>query len=199
MKPFWILAALTLVFPVPAQAHPPFGRQLHYAGAKVFSGRDVPVAIDVDIGRLDSDSATWIVIDEREGDRDLGPVHVTLDSAGVRDEAARLTFEEETILDMVALQFEDMDGLAPGDHWNRRGARGQDTHYRVRANTGTMVDIEVTRAGALPDGAYGSWQGLLRYNSTIVAPVSIELSGRMSGAMQFSARLVGDSFRPDAN
>lgn len=195
MRPAFLAVAVALLLPASAMAQPPFGRQLHYAGTKALGGSDVPVAIDVDIGRLDSDKATWIVISEREGRRDLGPVHVTLDSAGVMDDNARLTFEEETILDMVALQFEDMDGLAPGDHWNRRGVRGHDTHYRVRENDGSMLDIEFSRTTAFRNGGSGSWQGVLRYNSRIVAPVSIELNGET----QFSAHLVGDSFKPDSN
>ncbi|MGH7684598.1 MAG: hypothetical protein ACREMT_09660, partial [Vulcanimicrobiaceae bacterium] len=93
----------------------------------------------------------------------------------------------------------DMDGVAAGDHWNRQGARGHQTQYRVRDNTGTMVDIEISRNVALREGGYGSWQGLLRYNSTIVAPVSIQLSGDVSGTVQFSAKLVGDSFQPNRN
>lgn len=195
MRPAFLAVAIALLLPVAVMAQPPFGRQLHYAGTKAMDGRDVPVGIDVDIGRLDSERATWIVIDEREGERDLGPVHVSLDPTGVMDEDARLTFEEEAILDMVALQFEDMDGLAPGDHWNRRGARGHDTQYRVRDNTGNMLNIEISRRTALRDGGYGSWQGLLQYNSTIVAPVSIDLSG----PMPFSARLVRDSFQAERN
>ena len=180
------LAILLMASP-DASAQPPFGRQLHYAGTRVVGQQTIPVSIDVDIGRLDSERTTWIVISEREGVRDLGPQHVTLESTGIVESSARLTLEEKTVLEMVALQFEDMDGLRSGDHWARR-----DLSFRVRENDGSVLTIEVSRNG--------SWRGMLSYNSTIVAPISIELSGEVElRPLQFSARLVADSFQPNRN
>ena len=185
MKSASFLVAVLVLVPMSSAAQPPFGRQLHYAGTQLVDGRSLPVTMDVDIGRLDNDAATWIVIDERLGERDLGRVHVTLDKAGVvGDRPPNLTFEEETILDMVALQFEDVDGVEPGDHWDRRG-----THYVVRKASDGVVDFEIA--------GLGSWRGLMKYNAKTVAPVAIDLTGDgPGGPLQFSARLVADSFQP---
>ena len=208
MKSAFMIVALVSLLPVPVfgQEHPPFGRQLHYAGTRTVGDESRPIAIDVDIGRMDrSDAVTWILVDEHVGDRDLGPRHVTLNSSGVVEAAGRLTFEEETILDMIALQFEDMDGLSAGNHWTRSGSLQDGTHetvYRVRSNVDGIVDIDVSRTMSSGSGASGSWNGQMMYNSSTVAPTSIDLTGELATEGQsqrplaFSARLVGDSFQP---
>jgi hypothetical protein len=192
MKPAFLLVALLVFWPSTVTAQPPFGRQLHYAGTQLVDGRALPVTLDVDIGRLDDDAVTWIVIDEHLGDRDLGLVHVTLDKTGVIGERPQnLTFEEETVLSMVALQFEDVDGVEPGDHWDRRG-----THYVVRSASDSIVDFEIGRNLAF-EGGSGSWRGFMKYNAKTAAPLSIELTGDgPRGPVDFSARLVRDSFQP---
>lgn len=193
MKRALTLLALISLFPSAVAAQPPFGRQLHYAGTKTEGADAIPVSIDVDIGRLDSDRETWIVIDERLGSKDLGPSHVTLNGSGVVGTRGVLTFEEETVLDMVALQFEDVDGVDPGDHWDRTSAAGShQTHYLVRSKNENVIDFDIART--LDDPSRGSWHGTMRYNAKTAAPTDIEISGDRLG---FSVRLVRDSFLAD--
>lgn len=184
MRSAIVIVALASLLPLPsfAQDHPPFGRQLHYAGTKTIDGQPSQIAIDLDIGRADSDAATWIVVDEHVGARDLGVRHVTLDRSGVVENDAGLSAEEVTVLDMVALQFEDVDGVDPGDHWNRKG-----TQFVVRHTDGITIDFEIACAP--------TWHGVMRYNAKTAAPTSIQVDGDL----QFSASLVADSFGSQAS
>lgn len=193
MKRVLAVLALVSLFPSPAAAHPPFGRQLHYAGTKSIGNDAVPVTIDIDIGRLDSDKETWIVIDEHLGNRDLGITHVTLDASGVVERRAEaLTFEEATVLDMVALQFEDVDGVDAGDHWDRSGWSGaRQTHYLVRHVGDGVIDFSIERSVDAASGG-GRVSGAMRYDARTAAPTAIELAG---DRLAFSVRLVGDSFQ----
>jgi len=199
MKPASLLVLLSLLWPVASSAQPPFGRQLHYIGTRTAGDERAPVAIDLDIGRADSDEVTWILIDEHVGNRDLGPVHATLDKNGaLAIDAARMTVEEQTVLELVALQFEDVDGVDAGDNWDRRAAlQGgmRTTHFLVRSASDGLIQFEVTRTLSL--GAGGELRGSMSYNSKIAAPTELEFSGSLSGAsLAFSMRLAGDSFQP---
>jgi len=198
MKPAYVLAFLALLWPATAWAQPPFGRQLHYAGVRTIGDERAPVALDIDIGRADSDEVTWIVVDERVGQRDLGIVHVTLDRSGaLGSNVAKLTVEEQTVLEMIALQFEDVDGVDPGDNWVRTADFGEgtrQTHFLVRSAADGMIRFEITRSLG---GFEGALRGAMSYDAKIAAPTELELNGNVpNGFLGFSLRLSGDSFQP---
>jgi hypothetical protein len=208
MKAAAVFAALLALCPLPSSAQPPFGRQLHYDGIRIAGTQRVPVHIDLDVGRLDDDRADWIVIDERLGERDLGPRHATLNKSGVvGGSPARLTLEEETLLESVALQFEDVDGVDPGDHWVRTGAAAggmRITRFLVRSVADGVVAFDIARTVESSDGARAACRGVMTYNVRTAAPTSLQFEGeRPDGAglqaTQFSMTLVGDSFRPHGN
>ena len=205
MKAAIITIALVLLLPAPIMADGIFARQLHYVGTTRVGNLTAPITIDLDVGES-RNSTTRILIDEHVRERDLGTAQVVLDRAGVVPAyGAHLTFEEETLLDMLALQFENCTGLYAGDQWERNGelqAGTHQTHFVVRGNSGDWLDFEVARNIEFRDGSHGSWRGLMRYNSATVVPTSIAFAGEYVGydsaprALQVSARLEGDSFRP---
>jgi hypothetical protein len=130
---------------------------------------------------------------------------LVLDKSGViPDESQTLTFEEETILDMLALQFENATGLDVGDEWDRSGGTmggTHETHYRVRQVANLIIDMDVSRTIGFANGNSGTWTGMLRYNADTVVPMAVLLTGdfvnnrdQSHHALAVTARLVGDSF-----
>lgn len=196
MKPASLLVLLSLLWPVASFAQPPFGRQLHYTGTRVAGDERAPVAIDLDIGRADNDEVTWIVIDEHVGNRNLGIAHATLNKNGaLAVDASKLTFEEQTVLEMVALQFEDVDGVDPGDNWDRTADGSCTTHFLVRTASEGRIEFEVTQK--LARGSGGELRGAMSYNAKIAAPTDLDFSGSLAGTpLAFSMHLSGDSFQP---
>ena len=206
MKSAVMMIALVLLLPAPAMADGVLARQLHYVGTTSVNGRPEPMTLDLDIGAATRYGTTRIFIDEHVRDQDVGGSTLFLDRTGiVPGYHAPLTFEEETVLDMLALQFENMTGLGAGDSWDRAGelqAGTHETHYTVRGCSGSMVDLEVARTIEFQDGTRGSWRGVMTYNSATVVPTALAFNGIVVDGynarrpFQLSARLEGDSFRP---
>ncbi len=139
-----------------------------------------------------------LVIDERVRGDDLGALRVTIEPSGaILGATDDLTFEEETVLGMLGLQFENMTGVDRGDAWDRSGdlATGtQMTHFAVE-RSGTLVDLDVTRTIAFTDGTSGFWRGAVRYNAANVVPTSIAISGEVAQrAVALRAELTDDTF-----
>ena len=205
MKPAFLTFALALLLPTPVMADGVLARQLHYVGETRVGALTAPITIDLDIGEQ-RQSVTRVLIDEHVRNRDLGTAEVTLNRGGVvPGYGAHLTFEEETLLDMLALQFENCTGLSTGDQWERSGellAGVHKTHYDVRAINGDWLDMHIARTIEFHDGSHGSLSGMMRYNSSSVVPRWIDFSGEYVGfqggpsPLQISAQLTADSFQP---
>lgn len=201
-----LIMAAALLLPAPVTADEA-SRQLHYVGTTQIGGQSNPMTIDVDVSSLGRYSMSRVDVDEHIGNEDLGPLAVMLGRSGVVEDAATqpLTFEEETIVDMLALQFEDLGGVDPGDNWDRVGElhfATNHTHYLVRRAVDGIMDFDVARTIDFSNGAHGSWRGSMRYNATSVVPTAISIAGELiddAGAertLRMSARLAGDSFQP---
>lgn len=206
MKTAFVMFALTLLLPAPAMADGVLARQLHYVGSTRIEGRLVPMTIDLDIGAISRYGTSRVFIDEHVGEQDLGEADIVLDRTGiVPGYYAQLTFEEETLLDMLSLEFENMTGVGVGDTWERAGELQSGTHetrYVVRGCSGSNVDVEVDRTIRYQDGTRGTWRGNMTYNSETVVPTSILIAGvQLNGPdsrrlIALQARLTGDSFQP---
>lgn len=205
MKLAYMVIALALLLPSRAMAEGAASRELHYAGNTRVGSVTSPMTIDLDIGAVQADYTTPIEIDEHIRGVDLGVHDLVLDRSGViPDESQTLTFEEETILDMLALQFENATGLGVGDEWDRSGEMMggvHETHYRVRQTENLIIDMDVTRTIDFANGNVGTWRGMMRYNADTVVPMAVLLNGdfvnnqdQSHHALSLSARLVGDSF-----
>jgi len=202
-----IVAALSLA-PLAASANEDAaGRHLRYVAMARVDGRLAPVTIDLEIGATQHENVARVEIAERRDDDEFARESVAIDRDGTvsgADEA--LTFEEETLLDLVALQFENMTGVDAGDHWDRTGDLhdgSHHTHFVVRKTDGPLVDLAVSRTIEFPDGSRGAWHGSVRYDSSAVVPRMIAITGAVVDEadgtrhpLQLSARLVGDSFQP---
>jgi hypothetical protein len=194
---FFIMAAIFLL-PRTAPADET-ARQLHYVGTTQIGNQTSTMAIDLEVSSLNRNATSHVDIDERVGNHDLGPLQVMLGRSGVieRGYAPQLTFEAETLVDMLSLQFDDLSGIDPGDQWD-----DNHTHYLVRRSVDGIMDFDVARTMEFSDGTRGAWKGSMRYNATTVVPTAISLAGELvddSGArrsLRMSARLVGDSFQP---
>lgn len=198
MKPAFIVMAAALLLPAPSFAMDS-SRQLHYIGTTQIGGQTTPMSIDIEVSSLDRYATSQVDIEERAGNRDLGPVHVMLGRSGILegDMSTQLTFEEEALVDVLALQFEDLGGVDPGDTWDRNHI-----HYVVRKSVDGVMDFDVARTIEFSDGSRGGWRGSMRYNATTVVPTSIAIAGELIDdvgsrkAIRMSARLAEDSFRP---
>jgi hypothetical protein len=202
-----IVAALSLA-PLAASAdEDTASRHLRYAAMARIDGRPAPVTIDVVIGATEAEKVAHVEIAERRNDEEFARESVAIDREGTISGADEsLTFEEETLLNLIALQFEHMDGVDPGDHWDRTGdlhEGSHHTHYVVRKTQGPLIDLAVSRTIDFPDGARGSWHGNVTYDSAAVVPRTIAITGSIVDhadgtrrPLQLSARLVGDSFHP---
>jgi len=203
-----MMAAISLI-PWPAAAGDDVsGRHLEYVAVAGVHGVPTHVTIDLDIGLTEAGHVARVDIDEHVRDEDLGVEEVAIDSDGtVSGASPELTFEEETLLDLLALQFENMSGADPGDHWDRSGdlnAGSAETHFIVRhRDDGGMLDLDVARTMEFTDGSRGAWHGDVTYDSSAVVPRAVVLRGEVVDAdagtrrpLQLSARLVGDSFQP---
>lgn len=183
-------------------------RHLRYVAVARVDGVPTPVTIDLTIGLTQAQGVARVDIDEHARDEEFGHEDVAIDREGTVSGAdAGLTFEEETLLDLIALQFENMTGVDPGDHWDRTGdlrLGSHETHFLVRGRAdGGIVDLVIARTMEFPDGSRGAWHGNVSYDSAAVVPRSIAITGEVvdknSDArrpLQLSARLVGDSFQP---
>ncbi len=205
MKLAYLVIALALFFPSRLMADEAPSRQLHYAGNTRVGSVTSPMTIDLDIGAVRPDYTTPLEIDEHIRGVDLGVHDLVLDKSGViPDEVQTLTFEEETILDMLALQFENATGLGVGDEWDRSGEMmggTHETHYRVRQTANLIIDMDVTRTIDFANGNTGTWSGMMRYNADTVVPMAVLLNGdfvnnqdQSHHVLSLSARLVSDSF-----
>ncbi len=205
MKLAYFVIGLALLLPSRLMADEAPSRQLHYAGNTRVGSVTSPMTIDLDIGAVRRDYTTPIEIDEHIRGVDLGVHDLVLDKSGViPDEAQTLTFEEETILDMLSLQFENATGLGVGDEWDRSGEMmggTHETHYHVRQCANLVVDMDVTRTIDFANGNVGTWSGMMRYNADTVVPMAVLLNGDFMNnqdqshhALSLSARLVSDSF-----
>jgi len=183
------------------------GRHLRYVAMARVHGHLAPVTIDLQIGATQHENVARVVIAERRDDEEFARQSVAIDRDGTVSGADEsLTFEEETLLDLLALQFENMTGVDPGDHWDRSGDLHEGTHvthFLVRNTQGSMVDLAVSRTIEFPDGARGAWHGTVNYDASAVVPRTVSIRGEYVEAqtgthrpLQLSARLVGDSFQP---
>jgi hypothetical protein len=205
MKWAYLVIALALFVPSRLMADEAPSRELHYAGTTRVGSVTSSMTIDLDVGAVRRDYTTPIQIDEHVRGIDLGEHELVLDKSGViPDESQTLTFEEETILDMLALQFENATGLGVGDEWDRSGGimgGTHQTHYRVRQAADLIIDMDVTRTIDFANGNSGTWTGMMRYNADTVVPMAVLLTGdflnnrdQTHHALAVTARLVGDSF-----
>ncbi len=205
MKLAYLVIALALLVPSRLMADEAPSRQLHYSGNTRVGNVTSPMTIDLDVGAVRGDYTTPIEIDEHIRGIDLGVHDLVLDKSGViPDETQKLTFEEETILDMLSLQFENATGLGVGDEWDRSGGMmggTHETHYHVRQCSNLVIDMDVTRTIDFANGNTGTWSGMMRYNADTVVPMAVLLNGdfvnnqdQSHHVLSLSARLVGDSF-----
>jgi hypothetical protein len=196
-----LFACSALLFPPAARADESAMRHLRYAATARFGGESVAAVIDLDIAAIDGDRSERVVIRESTRDADFGRSIVTIDRSGDVTGATRdLTFEEETLLDLLALEFENMAGVDPGDHWDRSGdlrVGRHETHFLVRGrNDNGTIDLDVVRTMDLDDGRSGGWQGTVRYDPASVVPTLVALDGKIDDRpVALHARLTGDTFR----
>lgn len=205
MKLAYLVIALALFIPSRLMADEAPSRELHYAGTTRVGSVTSPMTIDLDVGAVRQDYTTPIEIDEHVRGIDLGAHELVLDKSGViPDESQTLTFEEETILDMLSLQFENATGLGVGDEWERSGdmmGGTHETHYRVRQSANMIIDMDVRRTIDFANGNSGTWTGMMRYDADTVVPMAVLLTGdfvnnrdQSHHALALAARLVSDSF-----
>jgi hypothetical protein len=206
-RPALLMVAALSLSPLAASADADAGRHLRYVAMARVDGKLAPVTIDLEIGLTQRESVARVTIAERRDDEEFARERVAIDRDGTVSGAdAALTFEEETLLDLLALQFENMTGVDPGDHWDRSGdlhAGSHVTHYLVRKTQGPLVDLAVSRTIDYADGRRGTWHGSVRYDASAVVPRTIAITGAITDdadgsrrPLQLSAHLVGDSFQP---
>jgi len=183
------------------------GRHLRYVAMARVDGRLAPVTIDLNVGVTQHENVARVEVAERRDDVEFARESVAIDRDGTVSGADEsLTFEEETLLDLLALQFENLTGVDAGDHWERSGdlhVGSHITHFVVRNAQGSTIDLAISRRIEFPDGSRGSWHGTVRYDASAVVPRAVAITGQIvddeSGTqrpLQLSARLIGDSFQP---
>jgi hypothetical protein len=201
-----IVAALSLSPLVAAADSDTAGRHLRYVAMVGVDGQLAPITIDVHIGATQHEDVARVDIAERREDGEFARESVAIDRDGTVSGADEsLTFEEETILDLLALQFEDLSGVDAGDHWDRTGDLHEGsarTHFVVRETDGPLLELAVNRSIEFPDGSRGGWHGSVRYDTASAVPRTIAIAGAIGAEtdgtprpLSFSAHLVGDSFQ----
>jgi len=202
-----MIAALSLSPLAAAADGDDAGRHLRYVAMARVDGRLAPVTIDLSVGVTQHENVARVEVSERHDELEFARESVAIDREGTVSGADEsLTFEEETLLDLLALQFENMTGVDAGDHWDRTGdlhVGTHVTHFVVRKTEGSMVDLAVSRRIEFPDGSHGSWHGTVRYDASAVVPRAVAIAGQIvddengtERPLQLSARLIGDSFQP---
>jgi len=182
------------------------GRHLRYVAVAGVDGEPTRVTIDLDIAMVERGRVARVEIEEHRDGEAFAQQSVAIDRDGtVSDADEGLTFEEETLLDLLSLQFVNMRGVDPGDHWDRVGdlrVGSHRTHFVVRDHEGPMVTLDIARTMEFPDGSRGRWRADVAYDASAVVPRSVNLAGSIvdrgdQQPLQFSARLVRDSFQAD--
>lgn len=118
-----------------------------------------------------------------------------------------LTNEEEAVCSLMALESEDMYGVAVGDHWDREGpvpgGRNR-THFAVLGVTDDgLVQLSLTRDLVRNDGSVARWNGTMLYDAESSVPSAITLNGNVSAGagpadgrnVAMTIRLIHDTFK----
>lgn len=95
-----------------------------------------------------------------------------------------LTNEEEALCSLMALESEDMYGVAVGDHWERQGPV-PGGHHRTRFSVlgvtdDGLVQLAVSRDLVRDDGSVARWSGTMLYDADSSVPATISLNGSVS-------------------
>lgn len=193
----------------PAATNAPL-RHLEYTVGRGVDGRMQQGVLVVDILSASSARGLTVDLDEKIAGNDQWTPHVSIDPKGVIDvpDDSALSDEEEAVLYFLALDTENMTGLAKGDSWERAGALPDGRHltrYAVLGADGNLVlDLQVTRTIMREDGSTGSWRGRMQYDANDVVPLGFALSGRIrqhdadtlkSHDITLTAKLAGDSYK----
>lgn len=142
-------------------------------------------------------------------DDDAAPVRAKIDRSGaidtIRDQT--LSNADLTLLNVIALETENLNGVEVGDQWSRTtripGGRAT-THYKVTRNDDRgHVSLVVAWTVQCSDGAFSTWRGTVEYDANRFVPTAIAITGRLraldapdarSHAVTVSMKLVSDTF-----
>lgn len=142
-------------------------------------------------------------------DDDAIPVRAKIDPSGhietVFDQ--NLSDPDLALLNSVALESENLNGVEAGDRWLRftriPGGRAT-TQYKVTRNDDRgHISMAVSRNVQCADGEVSTWRGSVEYDANAFVPTAIALSGRVHNtddpdarphAVSVSMKLVSDTF-----
>jgi hypothetical protein len=142
-------------------------------------------------------------------DDDAIPVRARIDTGGhietVLDQM--LSDADLALLNTVALESENLNGVEVGDQWMRTtripGGRATMQYKVTRNDDRGHVSLAVARTVFTADGDVSTWHGNVDYDANSFVPTSIALSGQVRSADEQDARphdvsvsmkLVNDSF-----
>ena len=191
-----LTVALPWLIATPAGAAPL--REVEYSVSAVRDGRSVSLDRTRRFSRRQRENVIAVSVDERDARGERRTPYVGIGSDGLAEtfRDAGLSDEEEAICAFMSLESEDMDGVAPGDRWERQGpAPGGNyiAHYAVLGvGTDGYVEIGVARDVSHGDGSVSQWRGTMLYDVTGVVPAAITLNGE---GVALSIRLTGDTFK----
>lgn len=142
-------------------------------------------------------------------DDDAIPVHAKIDRSGHIETTfgENLSDPDLALLNSVALESENLNGVEVGDTWSRftriPGGRAT-TQYKVTRNDDRgHIAMAVSRTVQCADGEVSTWRGSVEYDADAFVPMAIALTGRVrnadegdtrSHAVTVSMKLVSDSF-----
>jgi hypothetical protein len=142
-------------------------------------------------------------------DDDAIPVRARIDRSGHIETILHenLSDPDLALLNSVALEMENLNGVEVGDRWSRftrvPGGRAT-TQYQVNRNDDRgHIGMAVSRTVEFADGEISSWRGNVEYDANAFVPTAISFSGRIHNAddpaarphaVTVSMKLVSDSF-----
>jgi len=176
--------SLPLFVGVPAvQAAP--GRTLEYSVLATSGGIARRATVTVDFIGGSAERVMNVDVDEVGEDGVQFGADVGIEPTGsLESDKQSLTSEEEAICSLMALESEDMAGVAQGDHWDRSGpvpGGHQHTQFVALGSTDDgLIQLAVTRDTMRNDGSVARWRGTMTYDADAFVPATISLTGNVS-------------------
>jgi len=205
-----LTSSLPLLAVVPAAADAP-ARQLEYSVVATSGGIARRASVLIDFIGGSAERVMNVSVDEvgTGGFAEGQGAYVGIEPSGSlrADRASALTNEEEAICSLMALESEDLAGVAIGDHWEREGpvpgGRHHTRFFVLGVNDRGLVEFAVSRDLVHNDGSVARWHGTMLYDADAFVPSTITLSGNVSTGddpadgrnVAMTIRLVHDTFK----
>ena len=160
-------------------------REVEYGVTAVRDGLVSHALVRVDFVAGSAQDQMVVDVDEIDGVGERPAPAVAIDRSGsLRSDAdSALSAEEDLICSFMALESENMTGVARGDRWERitqSPGRRNRTRYTVLDARQGYVQLSVQRESINANGAATRWNGTLVYDATGVVPTRISLNGLFS-------------------